>query len=101
MEFDFTAWWVPATAILVLGSFIILSAVREARLPPLPAASAPAATAEAGDGSSGEAAPSGKKDAKAEPQEKGRGFLVRTSWIWGSLLIGAGAQAYLTYVAAN
>ncbi len=83
MAIDFTQWWVPATIMLVLGTGIFIAGLREYRMP-MPAAPAPAEVEEAS------AAPAAKQKS---------GFLFRTSWIWGSILVGAAAQAYLSYVA--
>ena len=55
---------------------------------PTPVAPAPAETEEA------------SAEAAVAPTAKQKsGFLIRTSWIWGSVLVGAAAQAYLSYVA--
>ncbi len=84
MEIDITQWWVPAVTMMVLGAYVFLSAVREARLPMPVAAEAEVTVSEA--------VVTASKPAR-------RGFLARTSWIWGSVLVGAVAQAYLSYVA--
>jgi len=88
MEIDFTQWWVPAVTMVVLGTYVFISGLREYRLP-MPVAAAPVETEE---GAAETASVAAKTTAK-------RGFLARTSWIWGSVLIGAGAQAYLSYIA--
>ncbi len=85
MEVDFTQWWVPAVTMVVLGTYVFYSGFQESRMPmpvasPEPAEGEPEAT---------EAAPKAHK----------RGFIMRTSWIWGSVLIGAAAQAYLSFIA--
>lgn len=90
MEVDITQWWVPAVTMLVLGTYVFISGLREYRMP-MPVAPAPEAKEDEG------AAESTAQAAVAAPAK--RGFLFRTSWIWGSVLIGAGAQAYLTYIA--
>jgi hypothetical protein len=88
MEVDFTQWWVPAVTMVVLGTYVFYSGFQESRMP-IPAAkteeevAAETATAE--------------EASKSTPAK--RGILARTSWIWGSVLIGAAAQAYLSYVA--
>lgn len=87
MAIDFTQWWVPAIIMLVLGTGIFIAGLREYRMP-APVAPTPEETEEV----SAEAA------STAAPKQKS-GFLVRTSWIWGSVLVGAAAQAYLSYVA--
>ncbi len=88
MAIDFTQWWVPAIIMLVLGTGIFIAGLREYRMP-MPAAPAPEEVQEA------------SAEAAAAPAEKERrSFLVRTSWIWGSVLIGAAAQSYLSFVAA-
>ncbi len=87
MGIDFTQWWVPAIIMLVLGTGIFIAGLREYRMP-MPVAPTPAETEEA------------NADASAAPSAKQKnGFLFRTSWIWGSVLIGAAAQGYLSYVA--
>jgi len=81
MEVDFTQWWVPAVTMIVLGTYVFMSALRESRLP------MPTVSAKVEDtGSAGKA--------------KKRGFLFRTSWIWGSVLVGVATQSYLSYIAA-
>lgn len=86
MEVDFTQWWVPASAMVVLGMYVFYSGFQEYRLPtPV----APAETSEIFD----EATP-------AVSSTRKRGFLMRTSWIWGSVLIGAAAQVYLSFAPA-
>ena len=96
MEFDITQWWVPAVAMLLLGLYIARSFISEYRLPE-PAA--PVASRSLNDpvpaAAEGGGAP--EEDAPAEKKKKKRGLLFRTSWIWGSLLIGALAQLYLEY----
>ncbi|WOF73826.1 hypothetical protein QMT40_001462 [Parvibaculaceae bacterium PLY_AMNH_Bact1] len=87
MAIDFTQWWVPAIIMLVLGTGIFIAGLREYRMP-APVAPAPAETEDAGS----------EPSASAAAKQKS-GFLVRTSWIWGSVLVGAAAQAYLSYVA--
>ncbi|AWZ00543.1 hypothetical protein RHODOSMS8_00993 [Rhodobiaceae bacterium] len=87
MAIDFTQWWVPAIIMLILGTGIFIAGLREYRMP-APVAPAPAEMEEA------------STDAAAVPAGKQKsGFLVRTSWIWGSVLVGAAAQAYLSYIA--
>jgi hypothetical protein len=87
MAIDFTQWWVPAVIMLVLGTGIFIAGLREYRMP-MPAAPVPAeADAET-------------VEASAAPAKQKSGFLVRTSWLWGSVLVGAGAQAYLSFIAA-
>jgi len=87
MAIDITQWWVPAVIMLVLGTGIFIAGFREARMP-MPAAPVPSESdAETVEASS------------AAAKQKGS-FLVRTSWLWGSLLVGAGAQAYLSFIAA-
>lgn len=88
MEVDFTQWWVPAVTMVVLGTYVFFSGLSEARMP-MPAKPVPSETA---------AAPEGEAVVHVEEKTK-RGFLFRTSWIWGSVLIGAAAQAYLSYLA--
>jgi len=85
MEVDFTQWWVPAVTMIVLGTYVFMSALRESRLP-MPTVSAEVADTASEAGSTGKA--------------NKRGFLVRTSWIWGSVLVGVAAQSYLSYIAA-
>jgi hypothetical protein len=87
MAIDFTQWWVPAIIMLVLGTGIFIAGLREYRMP-APVAPAPADVEEAS-----------AETAAASPPKQKSGFLVRTSWIWGSVLVGAAAQAYLSYVA--
>jgi len=87
MAIDFTQWWVPAIIMLVLGTGIFIAGLREYRMP-APVTPAPAETEEANAAAA--SAPAAKQKS---------GFLVRTSWIWGSVLVGAAAQAYLSYVA--
>lgn len=87
MAIDFTQWWVPAIIMLVLGTGIFIAGLREYRMP-APVAPAPAEAEEA----------SAETAASPAPKQKS-GFLFRTSWIWGSVLVGAAAQAYLSYVA--
>jgi len=89
MEVDFTQWWVPAVTMVVLGTYVFISGLREYRLP-MPVVTAPPEAEEASAETASVA--SAKTAAK-------RGFLARTSWIWGSVLIGAAAQAYLSYIA--
>ncbi len=87
MAIDFTQWWVPAIIMLILGTGIFIAGLREYRMP-APVAPAPAEVEEA------------SADAASAPARKQKsGFLVRTSWIWGSVLVGAAAQAYLSYIA--
>ncbi len=85
MAIDITQWWVPAIIMLVLGTGIFIAGLREYRMP-MPAAQAPEEVEEV--------------SAEAPVEKQRRGFLVRTSWIWGSVLIGAAAQFYLSFVAA-
>ncbi|MCE7997845.1 MAG: hypothetical protein HEP70_03185 [Rhodobiaceae bacterium] len=87
MAIDFTQWWVPAIIMLFLGTGIFIAGLREYRMP-APVAPAPVETEEA----SAETPPAPEAKQKS-------GFLFRTSWIWGSVLVGAAAQAYLSYVA--
>ncbi|PCJ71299.1 MAG: hypothetical protein COA62_01420 [Rhodobiaceae bacterium] len=83
MEVDFTQWWVPAVTMIVLGTYVFMSALRESRLP-MPAVSTEVEDAASKAGSSSKA--------------NKRGFLFRTSWIWGSVLVGVAAQVYLSYI---
>lgn len=87
MEVDFTQWWVPAITMVVLGTYVFFSGFREYRMP-MPVA--PAETTEA----------SAEETSSASNEKSKRGFLMRTSWIWGSVLIGAAAQAYLSFIAS-
>jgi hypothetical protein len=87
MAIDFTQWWVPAVIMLVLGTGIFIAGLREYRMP-MPAAPAPAE------------ADADTVEASAAPAKQKSGFLMRTSWLWGSVLVGAGAQAYLSFIAA-
>ncbi len=96
MEVDFTQWWVPAVTMVVLGTYVIFSGLSEARMP-MPVKPVPSEAEAAPEGEAVAAAPAA---AVAHVEEKAkRGFLFRTSWIWGSVLIGAAAQAYLSYLA--
>ncbi|MBL4864140.1 MAG: hypothetical protein JKY63_04525 [Rhodobiaceae bacterium] len=81
MEVDFTQWWVPAVTMIVLGTYVFMSALRESRLP------MPTVSAEVEESETGSAGTANK-----------RGFLFRTSWIWGSVLVGVAAQVYLSYI---
>ncbi len=86
MAIDITQWWVPAVIMLILGTGIFVAGLREYRMP-MPVAPAPSdAEAET-------------VEASAAPAKAKRGILKRTSWLWGSLLVGAAAQAYLSFVA--
>lgn len=102
MEFSLTEWWVPAAAIGILGIYLFRSALQEARLPLPAAAGLPAnesAGSDAPESTPAEAAPAAKAVSSSKASSRKSGFIMRTAWIWGSLLIGAGAQAYLTYMA--
>ena len=96
MEVDFTQWWVPAVTMVILGTYVFFSGLSEARMP-MPVAPAPSETETSGEAGSNDASV-GAAVASVEAKGK-RGFLFRTSWIWGSILVGAAAQAYLTYLA--
>lgn len=85
MEVDFTQWWVPAVTMIVLGVYVFYSGFQEYRMP----APVKAAAGEGGDEAAAESSPAPARKAK-------RGFLFRTSWLWGSVLIGAAAQVYLS-----
>lgn len=85
MEVDFTQWWVPAVTMVVLGAYVLVSALRESRLPMLVVAEI-------------EVTDTASEASSADSSNK-RGFLFRTSWIWGSVLVGVAAQAYLSYIA--
>ena len=98
MELDVTQWWVPAGVLSVLGVWIVLAALLEMRKP--------LEVAVEGDGSEGSETSEGSTGgvepvaAEAAPVvKKRRSFLFRTSWFWGSLLIGALAQLYLSHIA--
>ncbi|MEQ9518713.1 MAG: hypothetical protein RLN89_04660 [Parvibaculum sp.] len=95
MEVDFTNWWVPAVTMVILGTYVFFSGFNEARMP-MPVAPAPREADAHAEG--GEAAPVAAAPIHADEKAK-RGFLFRTSWIWGSVLVGAVAQAYLSYLA--
>ena len=99
MEFDVTQSWVPAAILSVLGAWIFLAALLEMRRP--------LEVAVESDGSEGNemvedsaTAPAAVVLVEAAPVvKKKRSFLLRTSWFWGSLLIGALAQLYFTHIA--
>ena len=98
MEFDLTQWWVPAAAMALLLTYILRSFVSEYRMPKpaLPMGAAGPVEEEAGSGSAEAGSPSEPRKGKGR---KKRGFLKRTSWIWGSVLIGAAGQIYLSHIA--
>ena len=98
MEFDVTQSWVPAAVLSVLCTWIVLAALLEMRKP--------LEVAVESDGSEGSVTSEGSAGAtepvasEAAPTvKKRRSFLFRTSWFWGSLLIGALAQLYLSHIA--
>lgn len=115
MEFDVTQWWVPAAVLSVLCVWIVLAALLEMRKPlEIAVKSNGSEGVEKSEDSSEANAPVEEKAdapqpdstkavaAKPEPTptvKKKRGFLFRTSWFWGSLLIGALAQLYLNHIA--
>ncbi len=115
MEFDVTQWWVPAAVLSVLCVWIVLAALLEMRKPlEIAVKSNGSEGVEKSEDSSEANAPAEAKAdapqpdstkavaAKPEPTptvKKKRGFLFRTSWFWGSLLIGALAQLYLNHIA--
>lgn len=87
MAIDITQWWVPAVIMLVLGTGIFIAGMREYRMP-MPVAPAPSEDE------------TETVEVAAAPSKPKGSFLVRTSWLWGSVLVGAGAQAYLSFIAA-
>ena len=96
MEFDVTQSWVPAAVLSILCTWIVLAALLEMRKP--------LEVAVESDGSEGSETSEGSAvdpvAAEAAPVvKKRRSFLLRTSWFWGSLLIGALAQLYLSHIA--
>ncbi|MBV1887089.1 MAG: hypothetical protein KUG61_08400 [Parvibaculaceae bacterium] len=99
MEFDVTQSWVPAAVLSVLCTWIVLAALLEMRKP--------LEVAVESDGSEGNETPENSPAAAetvepvpaAPAAKKKRSFLFRTSWFWGSLLIGALAQLYLNHIA--
>lgn len=87
MVIDFTQWWVPAIIMLVLGTGIFIAGLREYRMP-APVAPAPEEFEE-----------TTAEGAATPPAKEKSGILFRTSWIWGSVLLGAAAQVYLSFIA--
>lgn len=98
MEFDVTQPWVPAAVLSVLCIWIVLAALLEMRKPLEVAVDSDSSEgSKTSEGSTGAVEPVA---AKASPVvKKRRSFLFRTSWFWGSLLIGALAQLYLSHIA--
>lgn len=97
MEFDLTQWWVPAAAMALLLTYILRSFVSEYRMPKPALPMGAAVPVEETGGGTAEAGAS-PEPLKKRGRKK-RGFFKRTSWIWGSVLIGAAGQIYLSHIA--